>query len=157
MSATASTAASTIADATTAAVASVASVASVAAASAASATSFTITVQLPTGDHFVCPVRAFQGKARFPLHAKKIIEMAYRRIGITQKEYRLAVLFGDEEEILTTIFQRIQPPYSPEELQRCVARSIQTCNCWAWCEMERERIFTRDTTVHILSIMRPKP
>jgi len=120
--------------------------------SSATAIALTITVQLPTGDHFICPVRAFKGKARFPLHAKKIVEMAHRHIGSTQNEYRLAVLFGDEEEVLTTIFQRKQPPYSPDELQECVARSIQTCNCWAWCEMERERVFTRDTIVHIRPI-----
>ena len=126
------------------------SAATTATATTATATALTITVQLPTGDHFVCPVRAFNGKARFPLHAKKIIEMAHRHIG-TQNEYRLAVLFGDEEEVLTTIFQR-KTPYSPDELQECVARSIQTCNCWAWCEMERERVFTRDTTIHIRPI-----
>ena len=119
--------------------------------------SFIITVELPTRDYFLFHVRAYKGEALFPLYKKKIIDMAYRHLGVTRNEYHLAVLFGDEEEVLTAIYQRRQPSYSPDELHKHVAHAIQTCNYWAWCEMERTRVFTRDTTIHIRSVPHPTP
>jgi hypothetical protein len=115
---------------------------------------FTLVVQLLNGQSFPYTVRPRLGKAAWTTHLPRLTELVSSALDLPQDQYIIQFIFGDEEQRLTDIIQRLTyiiPQYQPSSLD-LLMRSPSSPE---YTLMNQERYITQDTIIYALAEPRP--
>ena len=114
--------------------------------------SITLTLRFMNGDEVNYVARKMYGKACYRTHSGRMMECAYKHLGLSKNDYKITLLHEDDEERIVAIREERERKHSAryeasvlEEISKYIVPYEQDYRE----VMETSRYYTEDTTVFV--------
>lgn len=121
-----------------------------------------ILIQLMNGDQLEYSARLWQGKVKYTAHFQKMEQLVLSHFQLSQTEYKVKFIHGDEEERITEIYRSsLANTLLSQEVQaqqiEMILSEHQSSSYYAYhMVMDNQRYYTENTIVYALVEKREK-